>query len=126
MKKKKSKIPENILNELRWRSKCVKTSLSHVPPKPGLYAFGLERFYCGLEVRRKYVYIGQTDNLKRRLEQHKISRQAKNDLKEFLRNFHNEARCWYCPLNNVSKQQRIKLETLLIKKIKPEFNITKK
>ncbi len=41
---------------LRWNSKFFKTSLSYVPPEPGLYAFGRKIFYLELEEKREYVY----------------------------------------------------------------------
>ena len=114
---------------LEWRSKRITSSLSRVPPVPGLYAFGWdEKTHLGLKGNRKYVYIGQTDNLRRRLEQHLPRRQPNQKLKQFLISHRNEARCWYCPLKgNLSfLESRLELEKELIQFFHPEINIQEK
>jgi len=114
------------LPPLIWRSKRLTTSLSSVPPKPGLYAFGWdEKSRLGLNAQRRYVYIGQTDNLKRRLGQHLPNSETNLKLKEFLSEHRKQGRCWYCPLPESfsSLTSRLKFEKELIQFFGPEINI---
>ena len=115
----------SALSNLRWRSKFFKTSLSHVPSEPGLYAFGRQKFCYGLEAKREYVYIGQTVDLRRRLSEHTQSRETNKNLQEFFRNFYHDVRCWYCPLSEFEINEIKSLETELIQYFKPKFNIQK-
>jgi len=114
------------LPPLIWRSQYLKTSLSSVPPKPGLYAFGWdEKSHLGLNAQRRYVYIGQTDNLKRRLMQHQLKSEKNLKLRKFLLEHRKLVRCWYCrlPKNFSSLTSRLKLEKELIQFFTPEINI---
>ena len=69
-----------------------------------------------------YVYIGQTSNLKKRLEEHRPNTEQNTKLRKYLQEFHDEIRCWYCPLTKIPKAERIRLERELIEYFKPEFN----
>ncbi len=107
---------------LRWRYKRVNAALSRVPVLPGLYAFGHDRrVRHGLTAERVYVYIGETDNLKRRLAQHLPKNETNAGLKNYLR-CNPMSTCWYCPLVHESASARKTLEAELIQYFRPQFN----
>lgn len=111
------------LSGLHWRSKRVRTSLSHVPRRPGLYAYGHDNRDClGLTAARTYVYIGQTDNLRRRLEQHLPRNEVNIGLRTYLETNSSAARCWFCVLPDSSSAVRRSLEATLIRFFNPKFN----
>lgn len=105
---------------LKWRQKYLSTTMSGVPDKPGLYAYGKVRAICDLEKSRSIVYVGQTDNLQRRLRQHLPRAEENRLLREYLRNEKNII-CWYCPLDH-TKRERLELERQMIERFKPKFN----
>lgn len=107
---------------LHWNSKILRTSLSHVPSVPGLYVIGRQKLFYNFEVKRKYVYIGQTNNLKKRLELHRPKTEQNIELRKYLQKYQDEIRCWYCPLVEISAEERLKLEQELIKHFRPKFN----
>ena len=55
-----------------------------VPAVAGWYAIGHDEHYFGLESSRVYVYIGTTDNLRRRLAEHQPSTEQNPGLKRHL------------------------------------------
>lgn len=109
---------------MHWRSKAVTTSLSKVPSTPGLYAYGHEtKSLHGLAGGRLYVYIGESDNLKRRLEQHLPANEQNPRLQQYLRENRSIAKCWYCAMSDIPGSERKRLEEELIKFFAPQFNI---
>ena len=108
---------------MHWRCKAAATSLSRVPPTPGIYAYGHDaKKLHGLEAGRVYVYIGESDNLKRRLEQHLPAKEQKLELRKYLRENLPIVKCWYCPMDGVPASLRRKMERELIQFFDPEFN----
>ena len=122
MNRHERQVPYDSPFDLHWNSKLLRTSLSHVPSVPGLYVIGRQKLFHNFEVKRKYVYIGQTSNLKTRLELHKPNTEQNIKLRKYLQKFQDEIRCWYCPLIKIPKAQRLKLEQELINHFKPKFN----
>lgn len=98
----------------------MSTTTAGVPKGPGLYAYGTVRKVRDLEVGRKIVYVGQTDNLHRRLDQHSPNKERNAQLKAYLRK-ERDIMCWYCPLE-LSKKEIRGLEKEMIESIKPRFN----
>ena len=105
---------------LRWRMKHVSSSNTNVPARPGLYAIGHDEACLGLEVGRVYVYIGMTENLRRRLEEHTPLNEQKSGLKKYLRTMGAEAKCWYAVADTGELKES---ERVLIRKFRPRFNI---
>ena len=107
----------------RWRSKRLTTSLSHVPATSGLYAYGHDNTTClGLGSDRTYAYIGETEDLRRRLRQHTPRTEAIIGLRKYFVENSSVVRCWYWPLDDVSESTRKRLEQQLIRVFKPIFN----
>ena len=103
------------------------TSLSRVPPTPGVYAYGHDaKELHGLEAERVYVYIGESDNLRRRLEQHLPANEQNDGLRKYLRENLSRVKCWYCAMDGVSASSRRKIEAELIQFFAPKFNTRSK
>lgn len=98
----------------------MSSSNTHVPAHPGLYAIGHDKTCLGLEVGRVYVYIGKTDNLRRRLEEHTVVNEKNPELKKYLRKMGADAKCWHVVMD---KGDLNKNEQALIRKLQPCCNI---
>ena len=104
---------------LRWRHKHVSESNSSVPTSPGVYAIGNRDSLHGLELKRVYVYVGETQNLQRRLDEHLPETEENPGLRAYLRKNYTAAMCWYLP-TEASQMKAVQNE--LIHKIQPQFN----
>ncbi len=113
MKRGKDKTPT-------WRIRSITTSLTHVPALPGLYAIGHDETVAGLEVRRVYVYIGMSDNLRRRLSEHDPMREQKRLLKKYMKDNLHKVKCWYT--TEVPAERLRSVEKLLIAEFDPAYN----
>ena len=100
--------------------KHVSSANTNVPARPGLYAIGHDESCLGLESKRVYVYIGQTDNLRRRLEQHSPRKEKKLGLRKYLQANVGRAKYWYA----VADEKKLNgMERQLIRQFAPRFNI---
>ncbi len=104
---------------LRWRSKHVSDSNSGVPASSGVYVIGHCHSLYGLELSRVYVYVGETMNLRRRLDEHLPQTEENPDLKAYLRINYTIAVCWYAP-TEASRRKAVQDE--LIRELQPRFN----
>ena len=107
-------------SSFRWRSKYLSASNSGVPQVPGVYAIGHIDAYYGLELNRVYVYVGETNNLQRRLCEHLPDTEQNTDLRKYLRHRYATARCWYAPIPGSDIKT---IQDDLIRKLRPSFNI---
>ncbi len=98
----------------------MSTSLTNVPALPGLYAIGHDESVEGLEVRRVYVYIGMSDNLRRRMSEHAPKREKKRELKKYLKGNLHRVKCWYT--TEVPAKRLRSVEKLLIAEFNPVYN----
>ena len=48
-------------------------------------------------MKRAYVYVGETKNLQRRLDEHLPDTEQNPKLRDFLRNNYTTVACWYLP-----------------------------
>jgi excinuclease UvrABC nuclease subunit len=92
---------------------------------PGLYVIGNKNYneHSNLEQFWNWVYVGISQNLRIRLFQHQIENERKHDLKKWL-SFNSEIKVKYF-YTDINRQDLEKLETKLIRIIKPQFNILK-
>lgn len=104
---------------LRWRFKYVSESNSSVPTSPGVYVIGHCQCHHGLELKRVYVYVGESANLQRRLDEHLPDTEQNPRLRAYLREHYAAATCWYLPTD---ASQRRGVQDDLIREIQPEFN----
>ena len=104
---------------MRWREKRLSASSSTVPDSPGVYAIGHREMYHDLELRRDYVYVGETNNLKRRLGEHLPETEQNPELRVHLRRNYESLICWYVP---TEANQTRPVQDELIRMIRPRFN----
>ena len=103
----------------RWRSKHLSESNSSVPTSPGVYVIGHHESLHGLELERLYVYVGETKNLQRRLDEHLPDTEQNPGLRAYLRKHYTSAVCWYLP-TEASRTKMIQDD--LIRSIQPQYN----
>ena len=84
-----------------------------------MYAIGQLDSLHNLELERVYVYVGETTNLRRRLEEHLPDTEKNPGLRAYLRKNYIYAVCWYAP---TEASQARAIQDDLIGKIQPQFN----
>ena len=104
---------------LRWRNKHLSESNSSVPTSPGVYAIGHHESLHGLEFKRVIVYVGETRNLQRRLNEHLPDTEQNPGLRAYLRRSYTTAKCWYTPAD-ASRLRMVQDD--LIRALQPLFN----
>lgn len=91
-------MTSNDTSSLHWRYKYLSESNSTVPTSPGVYVIGHHETLHGLELDRVYVYVGETKNLQRRLNEHLPDTEQNVKLRQYLRKNYAVALCWYLPI----------------------------
>ena len=104
---------------LRWREKYVASSNTGIPNSPGVYAIGYRETLHGLDLNRIYVYVGESKDLYRRLDEHLPETEQNSELRTYLRHNYTSLVCWYLP---TTASQRKKIQDDLIRTIQPQFN----
>lgn len=103
-----------------WRMKHIASANTHLPASAGLYVIGHEESLLGLELHRTYVYVGKTQNMRRRLSEHTHLTEMHPELASYLRRNRDRVRIWYT--TDVVASDVDALERRLIRELKPEFN----
>lgn len=111
--------------ERGWRVRRATSSMSSVPARPGIYALGHDEGFEGLLIRRTYVYIGQSNDLRRRFQEHAMHKEAKPGLKLYLEENRDKAKFWFTTEVGESRRDLSRLESRLIRHFDPEFNVRK-
>ena len=104
---------------VRWRSKHLSASNTDVPRSPGVYVIGHRDSFHGLDLKRRYVYVGESIDLHRRLDEHLPDTEDNPDLRTYLRKNYTALMCWYVP---TEASRRKAIQNDLIFEIKPRFN----
>ena len=86
---------------------------------PGVYVIGHVDTLHGLDVVREYVYVGETMNLQRRLNEHLPETEQNSKLRDYIRRNFVRAMCWYAPIRTGKTKA---IEDDLIRKLQPCFN----
>ena len=122
-KRQTTKKEQDVSIVWKWHEKRMSTSCSLVPKKAGLYVIGQVKYRYGLEKSRKFLYVGQSNNLWRRLKEHGPVEEQKKDLREHIQKNLENIKCWWCvmPKNSLNEG-----EDLLIEVLDPKYNILKK
>lgn len=102
-----------------WRRKHLSASNSSVPTSPGVYVIGHEESLHGLGLKSAYVYVGETRNLQRRLDEHLPDTERNPGLRDYLRRNYTAAVCWYLP---TEASQTRAVQDDLIRELQPQFN----
>ena len=104
---------------MKWRSKRVAPSNSTVPTTPGLYAIGRSDTLHKLEISRMYVYVGETEDLQRRLNEHQPGNEKNPRLQEYSANNDDDTICWFA---RVDAAETRAVQDDLIYRLRPRFN----
>ena len=104
---------------LRWRHKHLSESNSGIPASPGVYVIGHRNSLHEFEFERVFVYVGESKNLRRRLDEHLPDTEQNPGLKAYMRRSYTTAVCWYAP---VEASQLRTVQDDLIRKLQPRFN----
>ena len=104
---------------MKWRSKRVASSNSTVPTAPGVYAIGRSDTLHDLEISRTYVYVGETKDLQRRLNEHLPANEKNPGLREYIANNYDDAICWFA---RVDAAETRAVQDDLIFRLRPRFN----
>jgi len=86
---------------------------------PGVYVIGHCDTLHGLELKRAYVYVGETQNLQRRLNEHLPDTEQNAKLGDYIRRNFARAMCWYAPIKTGKTKT---IEDALIRELQPRFN----
>ena len=105
---------------MRWRTKLLGASNTNVPACAGLYAIGHIDEVMGLPLQNTYVYVGRTDNLRQRLDQHSHLNETNPELAEYVRNNRQRVRAWFA--TDIDQSQLQSTEKQLIRLLKPGCN----
>ena len=103
-----------------WHLKRFVTSTTQVPPVPGIYVLSQIRTTEGLPVSIRHLYIGKSQNLGRRLDQHTMRTEVQPELQRFMMAHHNTLWVWYT--TEIAPHSLNELEVLLIRDLHPKFN----
>lgn len=111
------------LRSLSWSSLHLPGGITFpLPTVSCVYAYGEVRRVGGLPVDIAWKYVGKSSNLRRRARYgHDIDREENVQLRTWLRKS-SEAELWYAlvPMESLDT-----IETLLIRELRPEFNVRK-
>ncbi len=104
---------------MNWRSKRLSSSNSAVPATAGVYAIGHSDTLHDLEISRTYVYVGETTNLQRRLNEHLPANEKNPGLREYIGSNYDDAICWY---TRAAAAETKAIQDELILRLRPRFN----
>ena len=108
------------MDEPIWRMKHLASANTHLPAAFGLYVIGHDERLIGLELSRTYVYVGKTQNMRRRLSEHTHLSELHPGLAEYLRQNRQRVRIWYT--TDIDPKDVDSLERRLIRELEPKFN----
>jgi excinuclease UvrABC nuclease subunit len=106
---------------LKWRAVCGGHGKNvNIPTHSGIYAYAEVERHCGLVVSTRWMYIGQSRNLKQRISQGHDSRYERNEeLRVWLKRNYENVELWFA---HVNEEQLDEVERQLVGRIKPLFN----
>lgn len=103
-----------------WQVKSFASSHIEIPAVPGLYALGHIDELLGLPIAHAYVYVGKSDNLRRRIDEHHVFVETNPGLVEYLRKTKKRVCVWYT--TQIPAQDLDRCERQLIRKLDPQYN----
>ena len=72
-----------------------------------------------LEISRTYVYVGETTNLQRRLNEHLPANEKNPGLRKYIGSNYDDAICWYARATAAETKE---IQDDLILRLRPRFN----
>lgn len=107
-----------------WNLKRFATSSARVPAAPGVYVLSELRTFEGLPTSLRHIYVGKSQNLRRRLDQHTMQTEVHRELREFMERCHDDLWIWYT--TDLSSRGLSELEVIMIQDLSPRFNTVHK
>lgn len=104
---------------MNWLSKRVSSSNSEVPTVAGVYVIGHRDTFHDFEISRTCVYVGETKDLQRRLNEHLPANEKNPRLRKYIAANYDDAICWYARIA-AAKTKTVQDE--LIIRLRPRFN----
>ena len=92
---------------------------STVPTAPGDYVIGRNDTLHDLEISRTYVYVAESKDLQRRLDEHQPGNEKNPGLQEYMANNYDDATCWF---SRVDAAETRAVQDDLIFRLRPRFN----
>ena len=114
--------PKQILSRPSWRRiRSFAKAQAVAPASIGVYVIGETARVLDLPTGLRWVYIGKTKNVRRRLAEHTDVTEKNKKLRNWLANTnHKKIEIWYTIAKTLREAE--KLEEELVKKIKPFCN----
>ena len=103
-----------------WNLKRFSTSSTRVPASAGIYVLSQLHTVEGLPTSWRHVYVGKSENLRRRLDQHTMHTEVHSKLRDFMETHHRALWIWYT--TNLLSYTLTNLEIALIRSLRPPFN----
>ena len=107
-----------LSNQWRHRSNLRSAALL-APARPGVYVIGKIRLMLGLPLGYEWAYVGRSDNLQRRLNEHFPQREEIPSLREWMLSKRGQIDIWIMPS---TKNESRDLERQLIRSLEPVHN----
>ena len=86
---------------------------------PGVYVIGHRVALHAFEISRKCVYVGESNNLQRRLSEHLPDNEKNPELRDYIASNYDTAICWFARVDG-DKTKAVQDE--LISRLRPCFN----
>ena len=107
-------------NRLNWEVKLLSTTTIQVPNRRGIYVIGHKQCVLGLTLENVYVYVGKSENLQRRSNEHFHLTEKNPGLADYLRKNRGSVYFWFT--TDVPDDDLDGLERTLIQQLKPIYN----
>ena len=92
----------------------------NIPSCSGIYAYGEVERVGGLPVQTKWVYIGKSCNLRKRIAVgHDVRRESNQELRTWFKKARKDVELWFAP---VALSELDQVERALIRQVQPDFN----
>ena len=104
---------------MNWRSKRVSSSNSGVPAAAGVYVIGHRDTLHDFEISRTCVYVGETKDLQRRLNEHLPGNETNPGLRQYIGDNYDDTICWFTCVEAIETKA---VQDDLIRRLRPRFN----
>lgn len=111
----------NNWNDIVWRRMpSITAAAREAPSSPGVYIFSETKKIASFPFENTWLYIGQSNNLKRRMKEHGPSIEAYFELRDWVVRHLDSIEVWMCSTKTVEKARS--LEKHLLQRVDTVFN----
>lgn len=109
-----------VFEGIRWLgTRGIEAAIRAASTGPGVYAIGTRESLLGLPMEFRWIYVGRSRNLPRRLNEHRHDIEANPRLRRWLLENANRVEIW---LAAVDQAYTARVEEGLIRQLKPDAN----